>query len=86
MYINTRTFTPNSGTEVFEKHVQKCFIVSLAWKCDETNSKLLFRKYFFEIFLVQSSKKCHQKNEQTICIVLLAWKCVETNSKLLLTF
>ena len=50
----------------FQKHIfpvkiqsEKCltlnvFIVSLAWKCDETNSKLLLRKIFFEIFLVQS--------------------------------
>ena len=30
------------------------FIVSLAWKCDETNSELLLRKQFFEILLVQS--------------------------------
>ena len=26
-------------------------IGSLVWKCDETNSKLLLRKIFFEIFL-----------------------------------
>ena len=31
---------------------QNVFIVLLVWKCEQTNVKLLYKKYFFKIFFV----------------------------------
>ena len=47
---------PYHGLQKFHviKNEQTILIVLVAWKCVETNFKLLLRKIFFEIFLVQS--------------------------------